>query len=290
MQRNTILAWAAVSALVMAGCADGPQTMLSPTAADADATALNPDGSALKASAPTELSPREATVDSLRPTLSFNAATGRFVSVAFASEIEVVNANGDIVYTRMLGESSGRVSHGLESDLTYADNFWFRARARLGTDVGPWSEWAGFRTLDRPGPAAPTGGGGRLPFPVPEACRFGGFACVSAVAALSVEWQGCARGSGVSCHRFTRQVAHALASFDPNWANIQAGPGGHSCNCSGCGPSDGSMFREDTVVYAGREVFDMILGAGGPTPSLSWGSTPGPRTGDIPVLAPLCAP
>ncbi len=30
------------------------------------------------------------------------------------------------------------------------------------------------------------------------------------------------------------------------------------------------MFREDTTVYAGRNVYDMIVGAGGPTPSLNW--------------------
>jgi hypothetical protein len=50
------------------------------------------------------------------------------------------------------------------------------------------------------------------------------------------------------------------------------------------------MFREDTVVYGGNRVFDLIVGAGGSSPSLSWGGVPGPRAGDSPAEAPLCNP
>jgi hypothetical protein len=50
------------------------------------------------------------------------------------------------------------------------------------------------------------------------------------------------------------------------------------------------MQREDTGVYAGRRVFDMIVGAGGPSPSLNWSEVPGPRSGDIPVEAQVCVP
>ena len=65
-------------------------------------------------------------------------------------------------------------------------------------------------------------------------------------------------GIGVGCNRFTRQVVYALSRTDPNWKMIRAAPGGHACSCSSCGPSDGTMFREDTTVYVGTRVFDMI--------------------------------
>jgi hypothetical protein len=108
------------------------------------------------------------------------------------------------------------------------------------------------------------------------------------MAALSAEWATCARGIGIGCHRFSRQVVYALSQSDPGYRMIQAAPGGQSCNCNFCGPSDGTMFREDTTVYNGNQVFDMIGGAGGPTPSLGWSAVGAPRPGDIPTVAPLC--
>ena len=83
-------------------------------------------------------------------------------------------------------------------------------------------------------------------------------------------------------------MVYALAQSDPNYKMIQAAPGGNACNCSACGPSDGTMFREDTTVYNGNQVFDMIGGAGGPTPSLGWSWCRSAASGDIPTNAPLC--
>jgi hypothetical protein len=283
-----MFAWAAVCVLTLAGCSGTPVSSLSPTGASPTDAALNPDGSSLKVNKPTNLAPNNATVDSLRPTLSFNAATGVYTASTHTHELEVVNANGNVVYSRTAAGSP----HTLESDLSYSDNFWFRVRARLGNDVGPWSDYAQFRTPDPPSLVPVQQGSSGLPFPVPAECGPGGpgnrFGCVAAIAAVSAEWGRCRAGDGVGCHRFTRQVAYALSQSDGNWTNILAAPGGHACHCGGCGASDGTMFREDTVVYGGRQVFDMITGAGGPSPGLSWSSVPGPRAGDLPILAPLC--
>jgi hypothetical protein len=267
--------------------------MLSPSAVEPSTIAVNPDGSNLKVGVPTDLGPRNTGVGSLRPTLSFTNPPGRFANMGLAYEIEVVTVDGTVVYSRIIGESGTSSSHALESDLSYAQDYWWRVRARIDEGFGPWSDWAQFRTPNPPGPAGPAPvRPGLLPFPVPAECGPGGpgnrFGCAIAVASLSAEWGRCASGNGVGCHRFTRQVAYALAQSDPNWSLIQAAPGGHACNCSGCGPSDGTMFREDTVVYAGRQVFDIITGAGGPSPGITWSSVPGPRSGDIPTSAPLC--
>jgi hypothetical protein len=294
MKRKTLCAWVAIGALAASSCSTTPETPMSPSSVAESVTFLNPDGSTIKAEKPSGLSPNGGVLNTRRPTLSFNNATGRFQTIGFAYELEIQNANGANVYERVIGEGGGTTQHTLDTELSFSDTFWWRVRARLGDQVGPWSDFAQFRTPDPPPPVTtppPTTGGG-LPFPVPAECGpFGTgnrFACAAAVASQSAEWNRCARGDGVGCHRFTRQVAFALSQSDPNWQMIQAAPGGHACNCSGCGPSDGTMFREDTVVYAGREVFDMIVGAGGPSPSLSWSGVGAPRNVDRPGNAPVC--
>jgi hypothetical protein len=279
--------------VLMAACSSTPGTPSSPSGVSPTTSALNPDGSSLKVTAPGGLSPSSGVAESRRPTLSYSSATGRFTPLSGAVyEIEVLNAQNTTAYHR---DNVAGTSHTLETDLTYADNYTWRVRVRVGTDVGPWSGFAGFRTPDPPvPPPPPVSAGGGLPFAIPAACVPPGdgdrFACVAAVAALSVEWARCAGGSGVGCHRFTRQVVFALSRSDPNWQMIQAAPGGHACNCSGCGPSDGTMFREDTTVYAGRNVYDMIVGAGGPSPSINWSFVGAPRNVDGPGNAPVCAP
>jgi hypothetical protein len=190
-------------------------------------------------------------------------------------------------------------------DLPWNRTFYWRVWATDGSTQSPYSGVMSFKTPNpppppppppapgpAPGPGTPTAPGPGGPSPVPAACGPGDpsnrYPCVAAVAASSSEWARCAAGSGVGCHRFARQVVFALSQSDPNWRMIVAARGGHACNCSGCGPSDGGMFREDTAVYGGNRVFDMIVGAGGPSPSLGWSEVPGPRAGDVPAAAPLC--
>jgi hypothetical protein len=250
----------------------------------------------MKFTEPRDLGPNGVVV-SRRPTLTFTNATGKYAAAGVAYEIEVLNAAGNVVYPRVIGETPVSGSHTVDTDLSYAETYRFHVRARLGPDTGPWSGFASFRTEDPPPPPTPvaptpTPGTGGLPFPVPAACNVpgggNGFPCVAAVAALSAEWGVCAAGIGVGCHRFSRQVVYALSSFDPGWQMITAAPGGHACNCSGCGPSDGTMYREDTTVYRGGSVFDMIVGAGGPSPGLNWSFVGAPRPGDIPANPPVC--
>ena len=293
MTRTTLYGWMMASALLLAACSGTPRTPASPTGESATTGALNPDGSNLKVTAPSGLSPSSGNVDTRRPTLSFNASSGRFQAAPITGyELQVFASNNNMVYTRTV---SGTV-HMLEEDLTFADTFTWQVRGRIGDQFGPWSAVGQFRTPDPPPPppTAPTSPTGGLPFPVPASCGPGGpgnrIACVLDVASQSAEWNGCAAGSGTRCHRFTRQVVFALAQSDPNWKMIQAAPGGHACNCNFCGPSDGTMFREDTTVYGGSQVFDMIVGAGGPTPSLTWSFVGAPRNVDGPGDAPLCVP
>jgi hypothetical protein len=290
MQRKTFLAWPAVCVLILMGCSGSPQSALSPSAVDATATFLNPDGSTMKVRAATNLTPT-GTISTQRPTLTFSNSVAVLVQVNLGHELEILNAQGASIYNVLLAETAGTTSHAVEADLPYAENFTWRVRARSGINFGPWAT-ASIRTPNPPTPPAPPTG--VLPFPVPESCGpfgpDGRLPCVLAVAAQSVEWQRCASGNGVGCHRFTRQVVHALSRSDPSFQMILVG-GGHGCSCDSCGDG-GQRYREDTTVYGGRRVYDMITGAGGPTPGLTWSfiGAGGPRAGDSPADAPLCTP
>lgn len=272
-------AWLAAVAAVTLGaavaCSESRPAPLSPTGSvgSLDAAA---DGSTLKVTAPTLISPTGGgRVDTRRPTFTFGSSTGRYTSTVPAYRLELLDASsGAVLGAQVLaaGQTSYTVDADLAADATYA----WRVRAELDSAFGPWSSAATFQT-----PASvvapPSGGGdGTLPFPVPAECGLGypvnnRIACASAVSRLSAQWAACARGSGIGCHRFTRQVVYSLAQSDPSWRMIIAAPGGLSCDCNSCGgPGDGlTRLREDTTAYNGR-VFDMVQGAGGPTPSLMW--------------------
>jgi hypothetical protein len=203
-----------------------------------------------------------------------------------------------VVSTTPGGSGTTTMSLG---ELPWNKTFYWRTYATDGTSNSPFSGVLSFKTPAAPsgggGPPLPPGpppppGGGTLPFPVPAECGpFGPDGrrdCVLAVAAQSAEWAACARGNGVACHRFSRQVVYSLSRSDPNFQMILVG-GGHGCDCNRCGDG-GERYREDTTVYGGSRVYDMIGGAGGPSPTLGWSfiGANGPRPGDLPRNAPVC--
>lgn len=295
MQRNTTLASALVCMLALAGCSGTPQTLLSPSPVDPATAAVNPDGSTLKVSAPTDLSPKDVTVETLRPTLRFNSAVGRYVEARYAHEIEGVDANGNVIYSRVIGESDGVGTHVVESDLSYSDNYSWRVRARVGDQTGPWSEFAAFRTFDRPAPPPPPPGSA-LPFEVPASCGpFGPgdrTACALAVAAVAPWWPACRAGSGVNCHRYTRALAAALATHDPRWGLLSKNPNEQQCTWNFCGRGDGRGYGEDVVVHREGGTlrgWDVVGGAGAPGAVAGWSRLSGFRAGNrwVPVPLPL---
>lgn len=285
--RSTVAA--AVVALV--SCSEAPSSMVSPSEAPGATTAAA-DGSTLKVAAPALSSPVGGErVSSVRPTFTFVAAAGRHVATTPGYRIEVLDADGGLVGARSL--AAGVTTFTADADLARDRTFFWRVRAELDGAFGPWSAVASFQTPVPVVTAPPAGSSaGALPFPVPAECGPGydvsnRIACVNAVARVSAEWGRCAGGNHAACNRFTRQVVFSLAQTDPDFLMIQAGAGGLACSCTSCGPSDGTMFREDTTVNNGR-VFDMIVGAGGPSPGLGWSRTGNVRNVDTPRAAPLC--
>ena len=127
------------------GCSGNAEPPLAASAVGGGSSALNPDGSNMKVTAPTGLSPAGgATLDTRRPTLSFTNAVGRFTTIGLAYEIEVQTSGGSVVYSRIIGQGANTTSHTVETDLEFETNFQYRTRGRLGSDTGPWSALASF--------------------------------------------------------------------------------------------------------------------------------------------------
>lgn len=118
----------------------------SPSAADgADAAA---DGSTLKVTAPTLVSPANASrLDDFEVTLRLNPATARFVSgsVPLAYRFELIRG-GQTLDSFRGAVTQWAPTHSFESDTEYS----WRARAEQGTSVGPWSATWTFRTPEQP--------------------------------------------------------------------------------------------------------------------------------------------
>ena len=122
--------------------------------------ATGPDGSTLKMSAPALVSPVDGVkAEDRRPTLIWANSAGRYGAIGVAYEIQVSSPT-TVVYEQVVGESENFGAHLIPFDLEYETVYSWRARARLGNDMGPWSNWAQFVSPSRPAPANPTVSGG----------------------------------------------------------------------------------------------------------------------------------
>jgi hypothetical protein len=145
MHRRTYVATglAAIVALSIA-CGRTAPTPVSPTSAAKGSTdaAAAADGSTLKVSAPTVVSPinDEVTADTA-PTLVASASSGKFQASSLAYDFELYDADNVKVQTLVLAGSSWKVA-ALEFDKRYT----WRVRATSDNAYGPWSAFAAFRT------------------------------------------------------------------------------------------------------------------------------------------------
>lgn len=144
------------------GCAEsGSRVSPSVTPAGQDAA---PDGSTLKATTPGLISPtggvRTETTD---PVFVLSNSTGRYVQATFDYRVEVYRGNGQFVMNSpRLAAGTGQTSWEIPIDLDLDSPYRWRARAELGTNHGPWSEFADFLTIDYRG-LVPRPPGGNWP-------------------------------------------------------------------------------------------------------------------------------
>jgi hypothetical protein len=182
----------ALIALVSAGlvaCGDKKTSPTSPTAGAAGATAstgggasgpsdlvsgANPDGSTLKASAPSNLAPANRTrTENRTPVLQWTNSAGVYQQATFAYQLELYEVNTLLSTVDVPQGSGATTSFQVSAELKYDTIYRWRVRAKLGAAVGPWAATVDFITpvqqiiLPPPG----TGGGGgigpRTPDPAP---------------------------------------------------------------------------------------------------------------------------
>lgn len=267
------------AAAILASCSKVPQVPTAPSAnTGGTAAATGPDGSTLKTSAPALVSPVErARAEDRRPTLVWANSVGRYGAVGVAYDIEVSTPTAT-VYEQTVGESENFGAHLIPFDLEFDTVYSWRVRARVGGDVGPWSNWAEFMSQSRPAPivsAAP-----------------GGFAACSAP--LSPMGPGESRKPRPNDSAIVRAVATAfpgafLAScqshggtwefMDRTVDALRAKDGRYGYNAKRGNMNDPShdvvsyYYRPEEVDIHGRAevyIFDLIGGHCGPTPFTVW--------------------
>lgn len=89
-------------------------------------------------------------LDTLSPLFTLNNSSARFGSTpALTYRFEVSTPAGEVVRTSgQVAAGAGTTKWQLPVDLILDSNYRWRARAELGTAVGPWSGYGTFRSLD----------------------------------------------------------------------------------------------------------------------------------------------
>jgi hypothetical protein len=160
------LSWAAAACVLATAmaCSNGTNTPASPSAAiggEGDAAA---DGSTLKATAPTPMSPvNDVRLDSRKPTMRVSNSQGKYVGGTFTYEFQLTNDAGAVIATAQMNGGNGTTTWAYDTDLDRDTPYRWRARARKGNAFGPWSSPSRFLTVkENRTPNSPTG---KLPLP-----------------------------------------------------------------------------------------------------------------------------
>jgi len=135
---------AAAAIVSVAACGGTAQLPTSPSAATGGTLAAAADGSTLKVSAPSLVSPiGGARVDTRRPTFTWTDSAGTFTaSVNPTYDLEVSGADGTVLLSTNVAGTSYQSTVDAAFDTTYN----WRVRARQDGAAGPWSAVANFVT------------------------------------------------------------------------------------------------------------------------------------------------
>lgn len=148
MQHRKLLACASGAILALAlACSKNSPAPVAPTSSEPGSTEVASDGSNLKATAPTPISP----VNNAQPdvlVLTAGTSTARFISgVTFSYEFEIRNAAGNTVCTSPpIASSDSTVSFTPTCQLDFDAPHTWRVRALLDDARGPWAAFSNFRS------------------------------------------------------------------------------------------------------------------------------------------------
>jgi hypothetical protein len=149
---NKLLVCSVFAGIAVAiACAGNPGNPVSPSAVGAFTTSAAADGSTLKATEPTPISPinnvKVETVETREVTLTIgNSTTPDATGVPLAYRFEIQNAAGALIEDSglVIGGSSGTTPYVIKTELEGDQTYRWRARAEYQGALGPWSSLASF--------------------------------------------------------------------------------------------------------------------------------------------------
>lgn len=263
---------------ISAACSKSPEAPTAPSATQGvpSAATAAADGSTLKFSAPALIAPVGGDrAEDRRPTLIWANARSKYGNFGVAYDIEV-STEAATVYERTVGESQHSGAHLLEFETEFDTKYFWRMRARVGNEFGPWSSYAEFLSPKKPvptgfsfagvasctAPLAPMGPGEtRKPRPNDSAI-------VRAVAAAfpGALVNSCQEHGGT--WEFMDRSVDALRSKDGRYGyNAKRG------DMNNPSVDVVSYFYANTTDFQGSEkvyIFDMVGGHCGPNPHITW--------------------
>jgi len=162
----------ALCAVVAMACEGGMNSPVSPSAVAGSVSALNADGSNLKATEPLPIVPLfESTNVSTTPLLTARAGTGRYERATLAQRFQVSADDFATIAVEGMGavDASGVARYTVDPALTAGRRYVWRVRAELSDARGPWSKEMAFTTAGgtTPVPGPTPGAGPRTPDPAP---------------------------------------------------------------------------------------------------------------------------
>ncbi len=149
LHKRFVLSSAAALLALAIACSKSPDSPVSPSSTSDPSTTAAADGSTLKATAPTPVSPINNAQPEGTVVLVASKSQGKFVGITPSYEFEVKNAAGTVVYSRLtggVGSGPNNVEHTVEGSLEFDAPHTWRVRAVLTGAAGPWSAAASFRT------------------------------------------------------------------------------------------------------------------------------------------------
>jgi hypothetical protein len=160
------LPWLCVACVlaISLACSESPNAP-SDTGASSGPGAALPDGTTLKAHAPTLMSPIDnVRLDNRKPTMVLRNASGKYVNRPYAHEFQLLSDGGSVISAVTLPQGTTTTTWPYPEDLERDTFYRWRARAVHQGLVGPWSAQGRFVTvLEKRAPDPPPGG--KVPFP-----------------------------------------------------------------------------------------------------------------------------
>jgi hypothetical protein len=263
-------------ALSIAACSGTPRSSPTSPSVAVGAALAAVETASLKVTSPALIDPTDGrTIDTRRPTFVWANAAGTYENIGLAYQIEVTEQTGEVIYSRVVGESQDFSTNTMDFDLAENKAYSWRVRAVLSTGQGPWSGYADFRTpkpvvvVPTPVPGPDVANAYRTPDPppgqrLPRPNHLGVLLALSA-ADPSLLRESCQDGGGN--WRFMDKAVDTLRILDMRY--------GYNCKRGNC-----NDISHDVVSYhwgpgqdeGSTQVYctDIISGHCGPAPSLFW--------------------